>query len=924
MNDNSGAFGAKDTFTLNDKKITIYRLSKLEEEGFCKVSSLPYSIRVLLENLLRNVDGNVVTEDDVKNLAGWVANNVPQTDVPFIPSRVILQDFTGVPAVVDIAAIRSAMERLGGNPEDINPVIPADLVIDHSIQTDCYGSCNAQECNEKYEFQRNRERYELLHWAQNAFDNFRVVPPGSGIIHQVNLENLANVVHFKEQNGELVGVPDTLVGTDSHTTMINGLAVLGWGVGGIEAEAVMLGQPYYMPIPEVVGFKLFGELQEGVTATDLVLTVVQMLREHGVVGKFVEFYGPGYRELTLTDRAILANMGPEYGATMGFCPVDDVTLDYMSMTGRSPEHVEMVRAYCMEQGLFASADAPDPEYTSTLELDMGTVRASLAGPKRPQDRILLEDMSSSFHQTMKDVFAMKKGGEFEEDSEYSRWLGEGGYNIVEKTHEHHSGISKIKCEDDLSTLTHGSVVIASITSCTNTSNPAVLMGAGLLARNAVKRGLKVKPFVKTSLGPGSRVVTDYLEAAGLMPYLEALGFHLVGYGCLTCIGNSGPLHESISSQIEDNELTAAAVLSGNRNFEGRISPHVKANYLASPMLVVAFALTGSVDVDLTSEPIACDPNGQPVYLEEIWPTNDEIDSYISDYVKPEMFEEEYSNVFEGTERWRELDAPKGLLYDWDSESTYIQEPPFFQNFPLEIGDMGDIKDAKALVFVADSITTDHISPAGAIPEDYPAGKYLISKGVTKENFNSYGSRRGNHEVMMRGTFGNVRLKNKLVPGKEGTWTIYLPTGEEMPIYDASMQYIENNIPLVVIAGKEYGTGSSRDWAAKGTQLLGVKAVIAESYERIHRSNLVGMGVIPLQFKEDESAETLGLNGDETFDILGISNMQPGGELQVVAKAADGSEKTFNATVRLNSNIEVEYCRNGGILHKFLRDKVKGE
>ncbi|WP_209679798.1 aconitate hydratase AcnA [Methanohalophilus levihalophilus] len=924
MNNDSGAFGAKDTFKLNEKEITIYRLSKLEEEGVCTVSSLPYSIRVLLENLLRNVDGSVVTEDDVKNLAGWVADNVPKTDIPFTPSRVILQDFTGVPAVVDIAAIRSAMERLGGNPEEINPVIPADLVIDHSIQTDCYGSCNAQECNEKYEFQRNRERYELLHWAQNAFDNFRVVPPGSGIIHQVNLENLANVVHFKEQNGELVGVPDTLVGTDSHTTMINGLAVLGWGVGGIEAEAVMLGQPYYMPIPEVVGFKLYGELQEGVTATDLVLTVVQMLREHGVVGKFVEFYGPGYRELTLTDRAILANMGPEYGATMGFCPVDDVTLDYMLMTGRSAEHVEMVKAYCMEQGLFAAADAPDPEYSSTLELDMGTVRPSLAGPKRPQDRILLEDMSSSFHQTMKDVFALKKGGEFEEDSEYSQWLEEGGYSCVEKTHEHHSGISKMKCEDNTSVLSHGSVVIASITSCTNTSNPAVLMGAGLVAKKAVERGLKVKPFVKTSLGPGSRVVTDYLEAAGLMPYLEALGFHLVGYGCLTCIGNSGPLHESISKQIEDKELTAAAVLSGNRNFEGRISPHVKANYLASPMLVVAFALAGNVDVDLTSEPIGCDPNGQPVYLEEIWPTNDEIEQYIADYVKPEMFEAEYSNVFEGTELWRELDAPKGLLYDWDADSTYIQEPPFFQDFPLDIGNMGDIKDARALVFVADSITTDHISPAGAIPPEYPAGKYLISKGVLKENFNSYGSRRGNHEVMMRGTFGNVRLKNKLVPGKEGTWTIYLPDGEEMAIYDASMKYIENDIPLIVVAGKEYGTGSSRDWAAKGTQLLGVKAVIAESYERIHRSNLVGMGVLPLQFKEGESAETLDLNGNETFSILGIPNMQPGGELQVVAKAADGNEKTFNAIVRLNSNIEVEYCRNGGILHKFLRDKAKGE
>jgi aconitate hydratase len=925
MDNNSVSFKARDTLDTRGKKSTIYRLDKLEENGLCKISSLPYSIRVLLENLVRNTDGKVVTEEDVKNLAGWKPGNVPKMDIPYIPSRVILQDFTGVPAVVDIAAIRSAMKRLGGNPEEINPVIPADLIIDHSVQVDCYGTSYARNCNEKHEFQRNRERYELLHWAQNAFDNFNVVPPGSGIIHQVNLEHLANVVHLREENGETVAYPDTLVGTDSHTTMINGLGVLGWGVGGIEAEAVMLGQPYYMPIPEVVGFELRGELKEGITATDLVLTVTQMLREHGVVGKFVEFYGPGYRKLSLPDRAILANMGPEYGATMGFCPVDEVTLDYMRMTGRSEEHVNMVFQYCKKQGLFAESDAPVPEYTSTLGLDMGTVQPSLAGPKRPQDRIVLSDMSAVFHRTMKDVYSLKKGTEdFETDPDYNRWLEEGGYNVVEKIHPDHSGIMKIKCEGEEADLNHGSVAIASITSCTNTSNPSVLIGAGLVAKKAVERGLKAKQFVKTSFGPGSKAVMNYLEAAGLVPYLEALGFHLVGYGCLTCIGNSGPLHEAVVKEIEDRDLTVASVLSGNRNFEGRISPHVKANYLASPMLVVAFALAGTVDIDLTKEPIACDPNGEPVYLKDIWPANGEIEQYCGKYVQPEMYEKEYANVFQGTERWQELDAPEGLLYDWNNESTYIQEPPFFQDFPLNIGNMEDIKDARALVVVDDSITTDHISPAGSIPADYPAGRYLMEHGVAEEEFNSYGSRRGNHEVMMRGTFGNVRLKNKLVPGKEGSWTVYLPDGEEMPIYDAAMKYMENDIPLVVIAGKEYGTGSSRDWAAKGTQLLGVKAVIAQSYERIHRSNLVGMGVIPLQFREGESKESLGLKGDETYTIKGISGMKPGGKLEVVARNPDGKEVTFNVTVNLNSDIEVDYCKNGGILHKFLRDKVKGE
>jgi aconitate hydratase len=918
-------FGSRQTINIDGKEVTFYSLKKLEEAGIANISKLPYSIRVLLEDILRNVDGKVITEDDVKNLASWSPKGVLAVDIPFIPSRVIMQDFTGVPAVVDIAAIRSAMERLGGDPSAINPVIPADLVIDHSIQVDYYGTSYARNCNEKYEFHRNTERYELLHWAQNAFDNLKVVPPASGIIHQVNLEYLASVVHLNEKCGELVAYPDTLVGTDSHTTMINGLGVLGWGVGGIEAEAVMLGQPYYMPIPEVVGFKLTGELREGVSATDLVLTVVQMLREHGVVGKFVEFYGPGYKAIELTERAVLANMAPEYGATMGFCPVDEVTLAYMTMTGRSEEQVDLVRQYCKEQGLFLENDAPEPEFTSTLELDISTVEPSLAGPKRPQDRIPIPEMSRAFHQTMKEVFAAKSGREAcETDPDYGRWLNEGGYSVSEITHPHHTGITKIKCADDVVSVTHGSVVIASITSCTNTSSPALMIGAGLLAKKAVEKGLKVKPFVKTSLAPGSRVVTDYLEEAGLMPYLDALGFHLVGYGCLTCIGNSGPLREAVSNEIEDKDLTVAAVLSGNRNFEGRINSQIKANYLASPMLVVAYALAGTVDIDLAKEPIACDPNGQPVYLKDIWPGKEELNECMQGAVTPEMFKEQYSNVYEGTELWRNLDAPEGLLYDWDADSTYIQEPPFFKDFPLEVEQLADIKGAKALAYVGDSITTDHISPAGSIPTSYPAGQYLIAKGVDEKNFNSYGSRRGNHEVMMRGTFGNVRLKNKLVGSKEGSWTMYIPEEKEMPIYDAAMKYMEQKIPLIVVAGKEYGTGSSRDWAAKGTQLLGIKAVIAESFERIHRSNLVGMGVLPLQFKSGESADKLGLTGTETYDIIGIEELKPFGELTVVAKSDDGEEKSFMVDVRLNSDIEIEYYMNGGILHKFLRDRVKGE
>jgi aconitate hydratase len=914
-------FGAKQILDLGGKEVTVYRLKKLEELGIVNLSGLPYSIRVLLEDVLRNIDGEVITENDVKKLAKWSPELIPASDIPFVPSRVIMQDFTGVPAVVDLAAIRSAMQRLGGDPKKINPVIPADLVIDHSIQVDYYGTSYALHCNEKYEFHRNKERYEVLHWAQKAFDNMRVVPPASGIIHQVNLEYLAPLVHVVRKGSEDVAYPDTLVGTDSHTTMINGLGVLGWGVGGIEAEAVMLGQPYYMPIPEVVGFRLTGELREGVSSTDLVLTMVQMLRKHGVVGKFVEFFGPGYRTLDLADRAILANMAPEYGATMGFCPVDERTLDYMLQTGRSREHVDMVRKYCKEQGLFMEQDSVEPAFSSTLELDMSTVSPCLAGPKRPQDRIAIQDMSKVFHQAMKEAFEAKSRKSPNGDIDYGRWLGDGGYSIASSPH--HTGIVKVKCADDVS-VTHGSVVIASITSCTNTSNPSLMVGAGLLAKNAVERGLKVKPFVKTSLAPGSRVITDYLTEAGLMPYMEALGFHVVGYGCLTCIGNSGPLNEAVSKEIEKKDLTVAAVLSGNRNFEGRINSQVKANYLASPMLVVAYALAGTVDIDLSTEPIACDPNGQPVYLKDIWPGKETVDRYTKDFVTPEMFEEEYSNVFKGTTLWRELNAPSGLLYDWDKDSTYIQEPPFFKDFPLEAAPLAEIRDARVLVMVGDSITTDHISPAGSIRTSYPAGQYLLSKGVDEKNFNSYGSRRGNHEVMMRGTFGNVRLKNRLTPAKEGAWTLYHPTGEEMYIYSAAMKYVESGIPLVILAGKEYGTGSSRDWAAKGTQLLGVKAVIAESFERIHRSNLVGMGVLPLRFRDGENAESLGLTGAETFDIQGIDRLEPYGELTVIARDDNGKQKQFNVVVMLNSAIEVEYYRNGGILHKFLRDRVKGK
>ncbi|MCQ1534687.1 aconitate hydratase AcnA [Methanosarcina sp. KYL-1] len=929
-------FGVRDSIETTAGEVTVYRLKKLEEQGFEGISLLPYSIRILLESLLRHADTDrhVITEEDVEALARWSPENISERDIPFIPSRVILQDFTGVPAVVDIAALRSAMKRLGGDPGKINPVIPADLVIDHSVQVDYYGTAYSLKENEKKEFERNTERYSVLRWAQEAFDNFRVVPPGRGIIHQVNLEYLTPLVHLKEKEGELVAFPDTLVGTDSHTTMINGIGVLGWGVGGIEAEAVMLGQPYYMPVPEVVGFKLYGKLEPGVTATDLVLTITQMLRKHGVVGKFVEYYGPGLSSLSLPDRATISNMAPEYGATLGIFPPDAETLDYLRRTGRSEEQVALVKKYLEAQGLLYSIHEPEPIFSSTLELDMGTVKPCLAGPKRPQDRIPIGEMPESFHETMRQTFARKKetGVDLNRDPAYQRWTGEGGGQLETGKPYVRQVQGYAKYTETLEKafkITHGSVVIASITSCTNTSNPSVLIGAGLLAKKAVEMGLRVKPYVKTSLSPGSRVATEYLKASGLLPYLEALGFHQVGYGCTTCIGNSGPLPEYIAKEVEEKDLTVAAVLSGNRNFEGRINPLVRANYLASPPLVVAYSISGTVDINMETEPLAYDPNGNPVYLKDIWPAEEEIKEVIKSAVKPSMFEKEYSGVLEGTELWKELDVPTGTLYEWNPKSTYIQEPPYFVDFPLTVPEPGDVRNARVLALFGDSITTDHISPAGDIAEEGAAGKYLISWGVDPEDFNSFGSRRGNHEVMMRGTFGNIRLRNRLVP-REGSWTVYhlhegsmqpgLP--EEMTIYDAAMLYADNNVPLIVIAGKEYGTGSSRDWAAKGTFLLGVKAVIAESFERIHRSNLVGMGVLPLQFKEWENSETLGLTGKETYDILGIESMEPGGELTVRARDEKGGEIDFKVTLRLDSAVEIEYYKNGGILHRFLRDKLK--
>ncbi|MGD8921714.1 MAG: aconitate hydratase AcnA [Candidatus Zixiibacteriota bacterium] len=883
-----------DELKTNSRSYKIFRLDSLAAHG--PIDKLPYSIKVLAESLLRNVDGRVVKEEDAARLAKYNPKKPGNNQLPFKPARVVLQDFTGVPAVVDLAAMRSAMKRMGGDPEKINPLVPVDLVIDHSVQVDAYGTPDALRINMEKEFERNRERYTFLNWGQHAFDNFRVVPPATGIIHQVNLEYLAKVVIT---DGEFA-YPDTLVGTDSHTVMINGLGVLGWGVGGIEAEAVMLGQPIYMLPPEVIGFQLTGKLSEGVTGTDLVLTVTQKLREKGVVGKFVEFFGPALDNLTLPVKAMVANMAPEYGATMGFFPVDNATLDYLRLTGRTDEDIDLVERYTKEQMLFREKGSAPPEFTDTLELDISTVESSLAGPKRPQDRISLSMMKPAFEEAL------------------SKPVKERGFGLTQSEIDRTVSIK----DGYRSDIGHGAVVIAAITSCTNTSDPYVLVAAGLVAKKAVERGLKVKPYVKTSLAPGSRVVIRYLENAELMTSLEKLGFNNVGFGCTTCIGNSGPLPGPVVKAIEEGDLVAAAVLSGNRNFEGRVNPYTRANYLASPPLVVAYALAGTIDIDLAKEPLGEDTRGEKVYLKDIWPTQQEIEDTIKLSVTPDLFREQYASVFEGNPAWNAIQGGSSELFNWDADSTYIQEPPFFVDMTPDPGDIEPIRDARVLAFLGDSITTDHISPAGVIKKDSPAGGYLIEHGVKFEDFNSFGSRRGNDRVMTRGTFGNIRLRNQLVPGSEGGVTKYLPTGEEMSIYDAAMKYKTDNTPLIVLAGKDYGMGSSRDWAAKGTLLLGVKAVIAQSYERIHRSNLVGMGVLPLQFKDGESKESLGLTGEETYSIEGLSNgLKPGQELAVTAKSSDG-EKTFSVVTRIDTDIEVDYYRNGGILHMVLRQILK--
>ena len=891
----------REVLTTGSGKYTIYRIDQLDAEGV-RVSRLPFSIRILLENALRHMDGKFVTRQDVMNLAHWQPQG-ERPSMPFFPARVIMQDFTGVPVVVDLASMRSALARLGGQPEKVNPVVPVDVVIDHSVQVDYYGTPDALRRNAELEFERNFERYEFLHWSQKSFDNLRVVPPETGIVHQINLEFLGKVVMSSEQEGETLAYPDTLVGTDSHTTMINGLGIVGWGVGGIEAISAMVGQPIEMLVPDVIGFKLTGKLPEGNTPTDLTLTITQMLRKKGVVGKFVEFFGPGLSSLSLSDRAMIANMSPENGATITFFPVDAQTLDYLSLTGRSDELVELVGAYCKAQHLFRTDDTPEPEYTDVLELDLGSVQPSLAGPKRPQDRVTLDDVQKNFHEALLKPKTERGFALSTQELTTTAMVREDGHEEL---------------------LGHGSVVIAAITSCTNTSNPFVMLSAGLLAQKAVEKGLHVPPFVKTSLAPGSRVVTDYLAKANLLEPLAKLGFDLVGYGCTTCIGNSGPLDEPVVEAINEGHLVTAAVLSGNRNFEGRVSPNTLANYLASPPLVVAYALAGTMDIDLESDPIGKGEGGQPVYLRDIWPTTEEVQMTILNSVKPDMFKNNYAHIYEGNEAWNEIESGDSELYDWNPNSTYIQEPPYFDDMtttpPLK---PEPIVNARVLAELGDSVTTDHISPAGAIPLHSPAGEYLIDHGVTVKGFNSYGSRRGNDRVMTRGTLANIRLKNMMVPGVEGGYTRHLPDGEEMSLFDAAMRYREEGIPLVVLAGKEYGTGSSRDWAAKGVRLLGVKAVIAESYERIHRSNLVGMGVLPLQFHAGEGVNVLNLTGEELYTIEGVDEIdQPGQELNVHVQRPDGSTFTFKAKVRIDTPIEVEYFRNGGILQTVLYNLLK--
>ncbi len=932
----TNSFNARSTLRVGEREYTIYRLNTLEKQGI-NLTRLPFSLRILLENLLRTEDGRMVTADDILALANWQPRATPDREVAFTPARVLLQDFTGVPAIVDLAAMREAIAQLGGDPKLINPLQPAELVIDHSVQVDAYGSEAALLINAEKEFERNRERYAFLRWGQNAFQNFKVVPPDTGIVHQVNLEYLARVVFSTDElptgNGTPLAYPDTLVGTDSHTTMINGLGVLGWGVGGIEAEAAMLGQPVSMLIPQVVGFKITGELVEGATATDLVLTVTQMLRQKGVVGKFVEFYGPGLANMPLADRATIGNMSPEYGATCGIFPVDAETLRYLRFSGRSAERAALVEAYMKMQGLFHTPDAPEAEYSDTVELDLSSVEPSVAGPKRPQDRVRLSDVNRTFQAAVPQILGPgPKAG----PKQVGRWEGEGGQ--TEGDGNGH-GLADFARDPSAVTLTleeaehvlhHGSVVIAAITSCTNTSNPSVMMAAGLLAKKAVERGLVAKPWVKTSLAPGSKVVTEYLQDAGLIPYLEKLRFHVVGYGCTTCIGNSGPLPEEISGAIEEGGLVACSVLSGNRNFEGRINSEVKANYLMSPPLVVAYALAGRIDTDLQNDPLGHDAQGNPVYLRELWPTQHEVQQAIRNSVKSDMFNTTYAHVYDGDEHWNGLQIPQGDLFAWEPGSTYVKDPPYFEGMAAETPQtVAEITGAQVLALLGDSVTTDHISPAGSIKANSPAGKYLIEHGVEPKDFNSYGSRRGNHEVMMRGTFANVRLRNQLAPGTEGGFTTYLPTGEVMSIFDASMKYQAEGTPLLVLAGKEYGSGSSRDWAAKGPQLLGVRAVIAESFERIHRSNLVGMGILPLQFLPEDNAETLGLNGHETFDIVGLAdgiadNFAGVRTLKVRATRDDGATIEFDANVRIDTPQEVEYYRHGGILQYVLRQLLVGK
>ncbi len=899
---NKDPFAARERLDTGSGSAFFYKLVKLEKDGIAATSHLPFSIKVLLESLLRNCNGFDVREEDVVNLAKWNPNKPGANEIPFKPARVILQDFTGVPALVDLAAMRSVMQRMGGDAQRIEPLIPADLVVDHSIQVDFYANADALRENMRIEFERNRERYEFLKWGQGAFKKFRVIPPGVGIVHQVNLEYLAQGVFSSAEDGAQVVHPDSLVGTDSHTTMINGLGIVGWGVGGIEAEAVMLGQPLYMLAPEVIGLKIVGELAEGATATDLALTVTQMLRKKGVVGKFVEFYGPGLSKMSLPDRATIANMAPEYGATMGFFPMDAEAMNYLRRTGRPESLVQLVERYMKEQGLYRTDETPDPEFSDTLQLDLSTVEPSLAGPKRPQDRVPLAEMKQAFRHALAAPVDQRGFGQTARQIERSIRISLNGKGEA--------------------TLRHGSVVIAAITSCTNTSNPSVLIGAGILAKKAVERGLTVPPYVKTSLAPGSRVVTEYLRECGLTSYLDQLGFQTVGYGCTTCIGNSGPLPEPVAKGVKDADLVVAAVLSGNRNFEGRINPSVKANYLASPPLVIAYALAGTVDTDLSVEPIGTDKRGQPVFLPDIWPTQQEIMSLMDKASDSKTFERMYANVNSFNPEWNKIPDSESMLYHWQEDSTYIQEPPFFENFKLEPQPITSIEKARVLALLGDSVTTDHISPAGSIAVDSPAGKYLVEKGVLPRDFNSYGSRRGNDRVMVRGTFANLRLKNLLLPGTEGGVTLHLPDGEKMWIYDAAMRYKAEGIPLIVLAGKEYGTGSSRDWAAKGTYLLGVRAVLAESFERIHRSNLVGMGVLPLQFKEGESYQSLGLNGRESYSILLDDNLRPRQEISVAAQDENGGQKSFKVICRIDTPVEIEYYRNGGILQTVLRAMLK--